>query len=115
LWQAEDIDAVFDQDPQRACTLQGPIAVAHSKIKDEPTKDMFGNITKDLIKKLLGRYYGGSASEVPTIDYLAPSPTPPTTLAKSAKAKTASHSVSLLLSLIPAFCWRTSPVLISVG
>lgn len=87
MWQAEDIDAVFDQDPQRVCILQGPVAVAHSKIKDEPIKDMFGNITKDLIKKLLDRYYDGDASTVPTIDYLAPSPTPPTTLAKSIKAK----------------------------
>ena len=87
MWQAEDIDAVFDQDPQRVCILQGPVAVAHSKIKDEPIKDMFGNITNDLIKKLLDRYYDGDASKVPTIDYLAPPPTPPATLLKSIKTK----------------------------
>ncbi|KAF9648674.1 fatty acid synthase [Thelephora ganbajun] len=87
LWQAEDIDAVFDQDPQRICILQGPVAVAHSKIKDEPINDMFGNITKNLIKKLLDRYYDGDASTVPTIDYLAPPPTPPAVLVKSIKAK----------------------------
>lgn len=87
MWQAEDIDAVFDQDPQRVCILQGPVAVAQSKIKDEPIKDMFGNITKDLIKKLLDRYYDGDASKIPIIDYLAPPPVPPTTLVKSVKGK----------------------------
>jgi fatty acid synthase subunit alpha, fungi type len=87
LWQAEDIDAVFDQDPQRVCILQGPVAVAHSKIKDEPIKDMFGGITKDLIKKLLDRYYDGDASKIPMIDYLASPPVPPTTLVKSVQAK----------------------------
>ena len=35
LWQAEDIDAVLDQDPQRVCVLQGPVAVKHSTIVDE--------------------------------------------------------------------------------
>ena len=87
MWQAEDIDAVFDQDPQRVCILQGPVAVAHSKVKDEPIKDMFGNITKDLINKLLDRYYDGDVSKVPRIDYLAPTPAPPSTLVKSTKAK----------------------------
>ena len=48
---------------------------------------MFGNITKDLIKKLLDRYYDGDASQIPTIDYLAPPPVPPTTLIKSVKVK----------------------------
>ncbi|KAF9647922.1 hypothetical protein BDM02DRAFT_3187550 [Thelephora ganbajun] len=38
---------------------------------------MFGNITKDLVRKLLDRYYDGGASKVPTIDYLAPSLPPP--------------------------------------
>ena len=87
LWQAEDIDAVFDQDPQRVCILQGPVAVSHSKIKDEPIKDMFGNITKDLIKKLLDRYYDCDPSKIPTIDYLSLPPVPPATLVKSVKGK----------------------------
>lgn len=87
MWQAEDIDAVFDQDPQRVCILQGPVAVAHSKVKDEPIKDMFGKITEVLVKKLLDRYYDGDISKVPVIDYLAPPPAPPTTLVKSIKAK----------------------------
>jgi fatty acid synthase subunit alpha len=48
---------------------------------------MFGNITKNLIKKLLDRYYDSDPSKVPTIDYLAPPSTPPATLVKSIKAK----------------------------
>lgn len=35
LWASEDIDAVFDQDPQRVAILQGPVAVRHCKRTDE--------------------------------------------------------------------------------
>jgi hypothetical protein len=44
-----------------------------------------GNITKDLIKKPLGRYYDDEVSKVPTTDYLTP-PTP-AALVKSIKGK----------------------------
>ncbi|OBZ72637.1 Fatty acid synthase subunit beta [Grifola frondosa] len=76
LWAAEDIEAVFDQDPQRVCILQGPVAVKHSTVKDEPMKDMLSNITSILVEKLLQRFYNGDASKVPTIDYLAAKPAP---------------------------------------
>ncbi|KAF9267936.1 fatty acid synthase [Marasmius fiardii PR-910] len=87
LWAAEDIEAVFDQDPQRVCILQGPVAVKHSKVKDEPIKEMLGNINSTLISRLLERKYGGDESKVPTVDYLAlrPSSTPlPSTIERSA-------------------------------
>ncbi|KAI6024835.1 hypothetical protein BKA83DRAFT_685883 [Pisolithus microcarpus] len=74
LWAAEDIDAVFDQDPQRVCILQGPVAVKYSTIKDEPIKDLLGNINAKLVERLLARSYAGDLDEVPTIDYLAPEP-----------------------------------------
>ncbi|KAI5885432.1 uncharacterized protein SCHCODRAFT_01176814 [Schizophyllum commune H4-8] len=32
LWAAEEVDAVFDQDPQRVCILRGPVAVKWSKV-----------------------------------------------------------------------------------
>ena len=48
---------------------------------------MFGNITKDLIEKLLDQYYDGDVSKVPMTDYLAPPPAPPAALIKSIKAK----------------------------
>ena len=40
-------------------------------MKDEPVKDLLGNINKALIQRLLERKYGGDKSAVPTIDYLA--------------------------------------------
>ncbi|KAG8997734.1 3-oxoacyl-[acyl-carrier-protein] synthase [Tulasnella sp. JGI-2019a] len=80
LWAAEDIEAVFDQDPQRVCILQGPVAVKHCKVVDEPIADLLGGIEADLIKKTLAQYYGGDESKIPTIDYLgaASSTTSPT-------------------------------------
>ena len=40
-------------------------------VKDEPVKDLLGNINKALIQQLLECSYGGDKSAVPTIDYLA--------------------------------------------
>jgi fatty acid synthase subunit beta len=40
-------------------------------VKDEPVKDLLGNINKALIQRLLERKYGGDKSAVPTNDYLA--------------------------------------------
>ncbi|KZT01368.1 fatty acid synthase [Laetiporus sulphureus 93-53] len=74
LWAAEDIEAVFDQDPQRVCILQGPVAAKHSTIKDEPVKEMLDNITSMLVERLAERLYGGDLSKVPTIGYLSPEP-----------------------------------------
>ena len=56
------------------CILQGPVAVKYSKVKDEPIKDLLGNITSQLIKQLLEHSYGGDADQIPAIDYLAPEP-----------------------------------------
>ena len=63
---------MFDQDPQRVCILQGPVAVKHSTVKDEPIGELLGNVTAKLVEKLVERSYGGDASKIPTIDYLAP-------------------------------------------
>lgn len=65
---------MFDQDPQRVCILQGPVAVKHAKVKDEPIADLLGNITADLSKKLLERLYSGDESRVPQVDYLGAIP-----------------------------------------
>ena len=72
----EDIEAVFDQDPERVCILQGTVAAKHSKVKDEPIKDMLGNINSSLVDRLFQRVYNGHVSKVPTIDYLGPKPYP---------------------------------------
>ncbi|KAJ7221763.1 hypothetical protein GGX14DRAFT_671257 [Mycena pura] len=71
LWAAENIEAVFDQDPQRVCILQGPMAVKQSKVQDEPIKDLLGNINSELIQRLLELKYSGDESKVPTVDYLS--------------------------------------------
>ncbi|KAK0531483.1 fatty acid synthase alpha subunit Lsd1 [Tilletia horrida] len=71
LWQAEDLDAVFDQDPQRVCVLQGPMAARHATKVDEPIKDMLGGVEQRLIQLLLERLYDGDASKVPTVQYLS--------------------------------------------
>jgi enoyl reductase-like protein len=76
LWAAEDIEAVFDQDPQRVCILQGPVAVKYSTVKDEPIKDLLGNINASLVEKLLHLQYGGDKSKIATIDYLSVKPAP---------------------------------------
>ncbi|KAH7093843.1 hypothetical protein BKA62DRAFT_761063 [Auriculariales sp. MPI-PUGE-AT-0066] len=70
LWQSEDIEAVFDQDPQRVCILQGPVAVKHANVVDEPIANIFGNIDSALVKKILDRFYDGNASNVPEVDYV---------------------------------------------
>jgi fatty acid synthase subunit alpha len=70
LWAAEDIEAVFDQDPQRVCILQGPVAVKHSKVKDEPIKDLLDNINSSLIRQLLDSRYGGDEAQIPSLEYL---------------------------------------------
>lgn len=74
LWAAEDIEAVFDQDPQRVCILQGPVAAKGSTIKDQPIKELLGGINDALVKRLLEHRYGGDVNAVPTIDYLSREP-----------------------------------------
>jgi fatty acid synthase subunit alpha, fungi type/fatty acid synthase subunit beta, fungi type len=50
------------------------VAAKHSKIKDEPIKDLLGNINSSLVDKLVERVYGGDTSKIPTIDYLCAEP-----------------------------------------
>jgi fatty acid synthase subunit beta, fungi type len=64
LWQAEDIDAVINQDVQRVCILQGPVAVQHSKIVDEPVGVILDNITKAHILALCQRSGSEKGTEI---------------------------------------------------
>ncbi|KAF8577776.1 fatty acid synthase [Ramaria rubella] len=70
LWAAEDIEAVFDQDPQRVCVLQGPVAAKHALKKDEPIKELLGNVEATLIDKVLAKFYGGDDSKLPCVDFI---------------------------------------------
>src|ERR1700733_5875658 len=70
LWAAEDIDAIFDQDPQRVPILQGPVAVKHARVANRPIKEMLGGVEDYIIKKPLEEYYSNDESKVPYIDYI---------------------------------------------
>ncbi|KAL7423454.1 hypothetical protein Q5752_001034 [Cryptotrichosporon argae] len=96
LWAAEDIDAVFDQDPQRVCILQGPMAVKHSTVADEPVGDILGNIESLLAKRILERYYGDDEKNVPTIDYIG---------AKGPTGVEATRTLKVGSSLPPVDAW----------
>jgi fatty acid synthase subunit beta len=74
LWQSEDVDAVVDQDAGRVAILQGPVAVRHATVVDEPVKDILGNIYKGHIDALKSKYYGGSDIAVPVVEYLGARP-----------------------------------------
>lgn len=74
LWQCDDVEAVFDRDPQRTCVLQGPVAVKYCTTTQQPIKELLGGIENSLIKKLLKEFYNDDESTVPRIDYLASAP-----------------------------------------
>jgi fatty acid synthase subunit beta len=44
LWQAEDVEAVIEQDVQRVCVIQGPVAARHSTSCDESAKAILDSI-----------------------------------------------------------------------
>ncbi|KAK7745758.1 beta subunit of fatty acid synthetase [Diatrype stigma] len=69
LWQSEDLDAVMDQDVERTCILQGPMAVKFATVLDEPIKDILDNIHESHITSLTQDVYGGKAEAIPTIEY----------------------------------------------
>ncbi|WAQ87289.1 hypothetical protein PtA15_8A193 [Puccinia triticina] len=72
LWQAEDIDAVFDQDPQRVAILQGPVAVRHSRTTEATAGAILRGIEAGLVSRLLAEEYGGDEGRVPRKDFLCP-------------------------------------------
>jgi len=54
--------------------------VKHSKVKDEPIKDLLGNINSYLIQKLLEQFYTGDESRIPTVEYLSQKPVAPSSV-----------------------------------
>ncbi|KAJ1342853.1 holo-[acyl-carrier-protein] synthase [Batrachochytrium salamandrivorans] len=67
---SEDVDAIAGQDPQRVAILQGPVAVRHSTMVDEPVKDILGNIYKGQIAAIKAMYYNSDDSTIPTVEYI---------------------------------------------
>jgi fatty acid synthase subunit alpha len=93
---------VFDEDPERVCILQGPVAVKGSVVKDEPIKDMLGNVNSSLISKLLESRYGGDESAIPTVEYLAAEPFVPPTLPNVNRYQRGSDLVYQFGSTLPS-------------
>ena len=92
---AQDIDAIFDQDPQRVAILQGPVAVKHARVANRPIKEMLGGIEDYIVKKLLEKYYDNGESRVPYIDYIGSVPvTINSTLASSYGINATSDKIS---------------------
>ncbi len=73
LWQAEDVDAIYEQDAQRVAILHGPVAAAYSKKVDEPVKDILDGINNYYIKQLtesnceitVEEWFGGAEVKYP--------------------------------------------------
>jgi hypothetical protein len=65
------MDLEEDEEDEEDDSGQMDVAAKWSMVKDEPVKDLLGNINKALIQRLLERKYGGDKSAVPTIDYFA--------------------------------------------
>lgn len=68
LWQSEDLEAVVDQDMGRVCVLQGPVAVRHSTVVNEPVKDILDGIHTGHAANLLAQLYGNSKARIPFVE-----------------------------------------------
>ena len=73
----------------------------HAKVKDEPIKDLLGNITSELIERLLERVYGGDESKIPTVAYLGARPSTVPQLSGVTKAEARGNVEYQLNSPLP--------------
>ncbi|KAF1998924.1 beta subunit of fatty acid synthase [Amniculicola lignicola CBS 123094] len=71
LWQSEFVEAVIDEDVQRTCILQGPVAVAYATPQNinEPAKVILDEIHNGHLQRILQQTYGGEHKCVPTIEF----------------------------------------------
>ncbi|KAF9167813.1 3-oxoacyl-[acyl-carrier-protein] synthase [Actinomortierella ambigua] len=74
LWQSEDLSAVVDQDVQRTCILQGPMAAKFATKPDEPVKDILDGIFHSHIASIKERFYGNDDASIPKADYFGGKP-----------------------------------------
>ena len=73
-WQSEDLDAVVGKDAQKVIILQGSVAVQHCTKANVPAGEMLGDIEKQLVAKVLAKYYDNDESKVPVADYVSNDP-----------------------------------------
>ncbi len=71
LWQSEFVEAVVDEDVQRTCILQGPVAVTYSTPQNinEPVKVMLDKINDGYMHEILQETYVGSRKAIPKIEF----------------------------------------------
>lgn len=79
LWQAEDVDAVMDQDAQRICIIQGPVAAQYSTRVDESAQSILDGISKRHVEMVRRDFY--SNRSITTVK----EPLPPANLAFSSE------------------------------
>ncbi|KAF2800346.1 beta subunit of fatty acid synthase [Melanomma pulvis-pyrius CBS 109.77] len=71
LWQSEFVDAVVDEDVQRTCILQGPVAVNYSTLQNinEPVKVILDKINDGHLERILHQSYGGNRRSIPLVEF----------------------------------------------
>ncbi|KAG0311839.1 beta subunit of fatty acid synthetase, partial [Dissophora globulifera] len=74
LWQSEDLAAVVDQDVQRTCILQGPMAARYATEANVPVKVILDDIFHSHIASLKERYYENSDANIPQVEYFGGKP-----------------------------------------
>jgi len=67
LWQSENLEFIQDKDEQRVIILQGPVAVQHSKVANEPIGKILGDLNDGIIKNLHQKHPGNF--QIPTEEY----------------------------------------------
>lgn len=71
LWQSEFVEAVVDEDVQRTCILQGPVAVSYAMPENinEPVRVILDRINDGHVQKILRDSYGGQPETVPFVEF----------------------------------------------
>ncbi|KAF2463972.1 beta subunit of fatty acid synthase [Lindgomyces ingoldianus] len=71
LWQSEFVDAVVDEDVQRTCILQGPVAVTYATPRNinEPVKVILDKINAGHLDRILQQTYSGNANAIPRVEF----------------------------------------------
>ena len=71
LWQSEDLDAVVDQDVQRTCILQGPVAARNltQAHVNEPVKVILDRINNEYIERFHDSTSQSHTISIPSTDY----------------------------------------------
>ncbi|KAJ1501769.1 3-oxoacyl-[acyl-carrier-protein] synthase [Coelomomyces lativittatus] len=70
LWQSEYLEAVPDEDPQRVCILQGPVATRHANKVNVPVKEILDTVYQGQIEAIQKSFYSDPNSVISEREYL---------------------------------------------